>query len=94
MSISLNELEKHAREGEEPAMEGSIKTEALQYAITVSMTMAETIFEVMNNHKQFRMELVFDAESCSAKYCFFTPVNDKCESDDSNQEFQQDGSDQ
>ena len=30
MSISLNELEKHAREGEEPAMEGSIKTEALK----------------------------------------------------------------
>ncbi len=83
-SLTLEKAEKLAREGERLEGRGFVKTEGFDKTIAFVMSLTETIFQITQKHKSFRMELFYDAETLNTNYCFFTPT-DKCELKDTQQ---------
>ena len=84
--LTLEKAEGLAREGERIEGRGFVKTEGFDKTIAFVMSLTETIWQITQKHKSFRMELFYDAETLNTNYYLFTPVTDKCESNDIQQE--------
>ena len=84
--LTLEKAEGLAREGERIEGRGFVKTEGFDKTIAFVMSLTQTIWQITQKHKSFRMELFYDAETLNTNYYLFTPVTDKCESNDIQQE--------
>ncbi len=73
--FSLDKAKGLAREGEELVAKGMVKTEGFEKAVVFWMNLMETIWKVSNEHKNFRMELFYNAETLNTDYCFFAPTD-------------------
>ena len=76
--FSLEDAEKLVRGNEKLIGRNAVKTEGFEKSIVFLLALTEQIWTLSQEHKSFRMELYYDAETLNTNYCFFAP-NDKCE---------------
>lgn len=77
--------EKLARDGERLVGKGFVKTHGFEGTIAFVMSIMQQMWKIAQEHKGFRMELVYDAETLNTNYFFFAPI-DKCAEGRMNQE--------
>lgn len=68
-------IDRFLKSGEEIATAGFVKTDSFEKAITFLMTLTEAIWRIAQEHKSFRMELFYDAETLNTNYYFFGPTD-------------------
>ena len=76
------------RDGEKLVQKGLVKTEGFDKSVVFCSTWMQQILKMMEQHKTFRMELLYDAEALNVNYCFFAPMNTS-ESDNNHREYQE-----
>lgn len=67
---------------------GFVKTEGFDKSVVCFMSLLKQIWEMAQKHKNFRMELDYDAEALNVEYRFYLPTTS--ESDCIEQEFSDD----
>ena len=72
--------EQLAREGEHLVSRGFVKTQGFEETIAFVMSLTKEIWNIAQQHKGFRMELSYNAETLNTNYCFFATTG-KCELD-------------
>lgn len=77
--------EQLAREGEHLVSKGFVKTQGFEETIVFVMSLTKEIWNIAQQHKGFRMELFYNAETLNTNYCFFATTG-KCELDCIDQE--------
>lgn len=73
--FTQEEAEKRAEVGEGLVGKGSVRTEGFDKSVAFLMSLMEQIWQVSQQHKSFRMELFYNAETLKTNYCFYAPTN-------------------
>ncbi len=81
----LEDAQRLTKESETLRLIARIETESFEKTIVNLMEIAHQMWEISNEHRSFRMELFYNAETSRVNYYFFVP-SDKSGSDCSRQE--------
>lgn len=78
-------MEDQKNNGEKLEGKGVVKTDGFEKSIAFLMLASNRIWEMVQKHKSFRMELEYNAETLNTEYSFFVSDDDKCSSDDAHE---------
>ncbi len=73
--FTQEEAEKRVEVGEALVGKGSVRTEGFDKSVAFLMSLMEQIWQVSQQHKSFRMELFYNAETLKTNYCFYAPTD-------------------
>ncbi len=65
-----------SRQGTTEIGKGFAKTEGFDKSVVCFMSLLKQIWELSQKHKNFRMELDYDAEALNVEYRFYLPETD------------------